>query len=184
MRGFKRSGEVIKVRLTDYETAMLESLVDQLSELLAAESADSVGPDPFARWQAELDQTEPLDRDDPAITRLFPDAYPEDAAASAEFRRLTQSKQRSERQHQIEVVLSALADSQAGSNAVQVRLIDLDDWLKTLTAVRLSLAARLGIQTAADAEELAELPEDDPRAYIYRVYEWLAYLAENLLSRS
>ncbi len=25
------------------------------------------------------------------------------------------------------------------------------------------------------------LPEDDPRSYVYRVYEWIAYLTENLL---
>jgi hypothetical protein len=181
MRGFKRSGEVIKVRLSDYETAMLESLVDQLSELLAVDATEVADADPFVRWQAELDGGEPLDRDDPVITRLFPDVYPGDPVASAEFRRLTQGKQRTDRQRQIEVVLSGLADSQAGANPIQVRLIDFDDWLKTLTAVRLSLAVRLGIQTAEDAEELAALPEDDPRAYIYRVYEWVAYFTENLL---
>ena len=40
---------------------------------------------------------------------------------------------------------------------------------------------RLGIETPADAEELDALDEDDPRSYIYRVYEWIAYLTENLL---
>ena len=55
-------------------------------------------------------------------------------------------------------------------------------WLKTLTAVRLSLAVRLGIRTSEDAEELDELPETDPKAYVFRVYEWVAYLTENLLA--
>ena len=63
-----------------------------------------------------------------------------------------------------------------------MRLIDLDAWLKTLTAVRLSLAARLGIETAEDAAELDGLPDEDPRLFVYRVYEWIAYLSENLLS--
>lgn len=184
MRGFKRSGAVIKVRLTDYEAALLESLVDQLSELLEAEVGADADPDPFVRWQAEMDGGEQLDRDDPVVTRLFPDAYASDPVASAEFRRLTQAKQRTDRQRQAEVVMSALADSQAGSNPIQVRLIDLDDWLKTLTAVRLSLAVRLGIQSAEDAEEFAALSEDDPRSYVYRVYEWLAYLSEGLLGVS
>jgi len=62
-----------------------------------------------------------------------------------------------------------------------VRVIELDSWLKTLTGVRLSLAVRLGISTPEDAEELDALPEDEPRSYVYRVYEWIAYLTENLL---
>jgi hypothetical protein len=183
MRGFKRAGSMITVRITDYETALLESLIDQLMGLLEAEDElDSGSGDPFERWQAELADDDPLDRTDPVITRLFPDAYPENPVASTEFRRLTQAKQRSDRQRQAEVVLSALADSEAGKHRVQVRLIELDDWLKTLTAIRLSLAVRLGIQTADDLEELDALPDDDPRAYVYRVYEWIAYLSEGLLT--
>lgn len=181
MRGFKRAGSMIRMRLADYETAMLESLIDQMLGLLEAEDVPEVSGDPFERWQAELDGGEPLDRSDPVILRLFPDAYPDDPAASAEFRRLTQAKQRGDRQRQAEVVLSALADSEGGKRPVQVRLIDLDAWLKTLTAIRLALAVRLEIQTSDDAEQLQNLPQDDPRAYIYGVYEWIAYLSEALL---
>jgi hypothetical protein len=184
MRDFKRDGSMIRMRLTDYEAALLESLIDQLLGLLEADSAEPPSGDSFDRWQAEMDNAEPLDRSDPVILRLFPDAYADDPVASAEFRRLTQSKQRGDRQRQAEVVMSALADCEAGKHPVQVRLIDLDDWLKLLTAVRLSLAVRLEIQTAEDAEELEALPEDDPRSFIYRVYEWIAYLSENLVSLS
>lgn len=184
MRGFKRVGSTIRMRLADYEAAMLESLVDQMLGLLEAEGSPESSSDPFERWQAELDGGESLDRSDPVILRLFPDAYPEDPVASAEFRRLTQSKQRSDRQRQAEVVLSALADSDGGKQPVQVRLIDLDDWLKTLTAIRLALAVRLEIRTAEDAEALQGLAQDDPRSYIYGVYEWIAYLSEALVSLS
>ncbi|MBI5027699.1 MAG: DUF2017 family protein, partial [Actinobacteria bacterium] len=115
------------------------------------------------------------------IARLFPDAYPEDPGASADFRRFTQARQRDTRLAEAEIVLTALRDSDGGRHPVQVRVIELDAWLKTLTALRLSLAVRLGIETPADAEELDALDEDDPRSYIYRVYEWIAYLTENLL---
>lgn len=182
MRDFKRSGSLIKMKLSDYEAALLESLVEQLAELLATDIGVESSSDPFERWQAEMEETEPLDRTDPAIVRLFPDAYADDPIASSEFRRLTQSKQRSDRQQQADVVLSALADCDGGAHPVQVRLLELDDWLKTLTAVRLSLAARLGIETAEDAAELDALPEEDPRSFVYRVYEWIAYLSENLLA--
>lgn len=186
MREFKRVGSVIRMRLSDYETALLESLVDQLAGLLEADelAADHQSGDPFERWQAELDEADPPDRTDPVIARLFPDSHPGDPVASAEFRRLTHSKQRADRQRQADVVMTALTDSQSGSRAVQVRMIDLDEWLKMLTAIRLSLAVRLDINTAADAESVEALGEDDPRSYLYRVYEWLGYLSENLIGLS
>jgi hypothetical protein len=181
MRDFRRSGPSILMRLTDYEATLLESLVEQLAGLLEGEGEQPAEDDSFARWQAELSGSDLLDQSDPVIGRLFPDAYAGDAHASEEFRRLTQARQRGDRLGQAEVVLSALRDSDAGKHPVQVRVIELDTWLKTLTALRLSLAVRLGIETPADADELDSLPEDDPRSYIYRVYEWIAYLSENLL---
>jgi len=78
-------------------------------------------------------------------------------------------------------VLSALRDSEAGKHPVQVRVIELDSWLKTFTAVRLALSVRLGIETAGDVDDLEALDDDDPRSYIFRVYEWLALLTDGLL---
>lgn len=181
MRDFKRSGPMIRMLLTDYEATLLESLVEQFTGLLEADEQQPAQGDSFARWQAELSGPDPLDHTDPVVNRLFPDAYPEDPAASVEFRRLTQARQRSKRLDEAAAVLSALRDCDAGKHPVQVRVIELDSWLKTLTGVRLSLAVRLGISTVDDAQELDELPEDDPRSYVYRVYEWIAYLTENLL---
>lgn len=181
-RGFKRTGSLIRMRLTDYEVGLLASLVEQFAELIEADAAEPQTSDPFELWQAELATSEPLDRTDPVISRLFPDAYPQDPVASAEFRRLTQTRQRNDRRDQAEVVLAALAESDSGERPVQVPLAELDAWLKTLTALRLSLASRLGIQTADDVEDVERLGEDDPRSYVYRVYEWLAYLTESLIS--
>ena len=45
------------------------------------------------------------------------------------------------------------------------------------------MAVRLGIERPEDADELDQLGEDDPRSYIYRVYEWIGYLSEGLLSQ-
>lgn len=181
MRDFKRSGPSILMRLTDYEATLLESLVEQYTGLLESDEQQPDAGDSFARWQAELSGNDPLDHTDPVVNRLFPDAYPQDQAASGEFRRLTQARQRSTRLTEAEVVMSALRDCDAGKHPVQVRVIELDSWLKTLTGVRLSLAVRLGISTPDDADELDALPEDEPRSYVYRVYEWVAYLTENLL---
>lgn len=183
MRDFVRKGPVIRVRLTEYEATLLESLLDQLGGLLEADAEQVESDDPFARWQAEFSETGLLDHSDPVIRRLFPSAYPDDPAAAAEFRRFTQAKQRQDRLGQAEVVMAALRDSDGGRHPVQVRVHEIDQWLKALTALRLSLAVRLGIEQPEDAEELDALGEDDPRSYIYRVYEWVGYLSEGLLAQ-
>lgn len=181
MRDFSRSGPLIRMRLTDYEATLLESLVEQFAGLLEDGTEPVASTDPFERWQAELAADDPLDHTDPVIGRLFPDAYRDDPEASAEFRRFTQARQRETRLAEADVVVSALRDSDGGRRRVQVRVIELDQWLKTLTAVRLSLAVRLGIESADDADDLDALGDDDPRGYLYRVYEWLGYLTENLI---
>ena len=180
-RYIRRSGPLILMKLTEYEVMLLESLVEQFAGLLEADTQAPAESDSFARWQAELSNEDPLDHTDPVIRRLFPDAYPGDVPASEEFRRLTQARQRSDRLGQAEVVLSALRDADAGKHAVQVRVIELDTWLKTITAVRLSLAVRLGIESAADVETWESLPSDDPRSYLYEIYNWLSAVSENLL---
>ncbi len=179
-----RKGPVIKLRLSEYEATLLESLLDQLSGLLAGEDESIVADDPFERWQAEFSESEALDRSDPVIERLFPQAYPDDPAASAEFRRFTQARQRQARVDQAELVMDALRATDGGRHPVQVRVVELDQWLKALTALRLSLAVRLGIESAEDAEALEALGDDDPRGYTYRVYEWLGYLTEALLAHA
>ena len=183
MRDFTRKGPVIRVRISEYEATLLESLLDQLSTLLGADDVPEDPGDPFARWQAEFSEIGLLDHSDPVIRRLFPDAYSGDPTASAEFRRFTQARQRQERIDHAELVISALRDSDGGQRPVQVRVVEIDRWLKALTAVRLSLAVRLGIERPEDADELDALGEDDPRSYVYRVYEWVGYLSEGLLSQ-
>lgn len=183
MRDFRRNGPVIRVRLTEYEATLLESLLDQLGGLLGAGEEPPTGDDPFTRWQAEFSETGQLDHSDPVIERLFPAAYPDNPVASEEFRRFTQGRQRQDRIEQAELVMAALRDSDGGHKPVQVRVVEVDQWLKALTALRLSLAVRLGIERPEDADELDELGEDDPRSYIYRVYEWIGYLSEGLLAQ-
>lgn len=183
MRPFVRKGPVIRLKLTEYEATLLESLLDQLTGLLEGDREPLPVDDQFARWQAEFSETGQLDHSDPVIGRLFPDAYPGDPAATAEFRRFTQARQRQDRLDHAETVMAALRDSDGGRRPVQVRVIEIDLWLKALTALRLSLAVRLGIERAEDADELDQLPDEDPRSYVYRVYEWIGYLSEGLLSQ-
>ena len=53
---------------------------------------------------------------------------------------------------------------------------------RTLTALRLAVATRLGITDAESADELADLPDDDPRSFMVSVYDWLGFAQETLIS--
>jgi hypothetical protein len=65
---------------------------------------------------------------------------------------------------------------------VEVELVaeQLQAWLRSLTDVRLALATRLGVEQDDD-DYWDALPEDDPRAYLHDIYEWLGFVQETLV---
>lgn len=182
MKRFSRRGRTIRLTLSEYEAELLVRLVAELGELLqAATPPVPVSDDPFERWQAEFEGAAQLDHADPVIARLFPDAYADDAAASEEFRRFTAARQLQQRAEQGDVMRAAILASQAGKRPVEIPSDAVEVWLKGLTGLRLSLAARLEIRTAADADAFDHLSPEDPRAFVWEVYDWLGYLSEGLL---
>ncbi|WP_298134321.1 DUF2017 family protein [Micropruina sp.] len=182
MSRFKHSGrQVLLVDLADYEEAVLESMVEQLIGLLEGDDDHDTGDDPFAQWEADMAASDDLDNSDPVIARLFPPAYRGDDKAEQEFRRFTQNAQRRTKIEQAQLVLDALLESNGGREAVVVRAVDADAWLKTITAIRLALSVRLGIRTAEDIDELERLDPDEPRGVLYGMYEWLAGFLDGLV---
>lgn len=169
------------LKLSEGEAALITSLCEQLVGLLEADQLQVAGDDPFAVWEAEL-AAPSLDRSDPVLARLFPSAYEGDDLAEADFRRYTENDQRRSRINQAHAVIATLASADP-KQGVQIAEQDVDAWLKTLTALRLSLATRLGIESDGDVAELAELPESDPRALLAQVFEWLGYLLEQVLAQ-
>lgn len=118
---------------------------------------------------------------DPAVTRLLPDAYPDDQAASREFRRLTGGDLLERRGQDAATVLRTLgidgADLDPTSDPDATIAVALGEgealaWMRTLSAVRLVLATRLGIQTEDDHQP------DDPR---FGVYDWIGYRLDGLM---
>ena len=81
-----------------------------------------------------------------------------------------------------QVVLRRLSETEQGARDVRIPADEVDQWLRTLTSVRLAVATRLGITDTESAEELAELPETDPRAFMLSVYDWLGFAQETLIS--
>jgi hypothetical protein len=114
---------------------------------------------------------------DPALQRLLPDAYPDDATASAEFRRFTTDGLAERKVLNARTVMESLAHGSSGRVEVQLDEAGTAAWLRTITDVRLVLGARLGIVRDGDAGDV----HDDESAYRRAVYDWLAYVQETLV---
>jgi len=187
MRGFGRKRGRLLAGLDLAEISLLAGLIDQLIELLTDEDvfASAVpveSNDPFELWEAEFRTAEP-DADprriDPVLQRLFPDAYPNDPVASAEFRRFTEIDQRNRKVEAGQVVIDDLATAHRGEIVIDPTHVNA--WLTTFTNLRLALAIRLDITDERAADELAALPDGDPRNFLFSVYEWLGWLQESLV---
>lgn len=141
------------------------------------------GGDPFAFWARDLaaDPDEPELPDDPAVARLFPNAYPHDPQAASEFRRFTQADLQQGKIDSARTVRATLAATDGGRVPLRISVDQVDTWLKFLTNLRLVFAARLGIDDAEGAERIASLPPEDPRAFMASVYEWLGFAQETLV---
>lgn len=156
------TARTVVVDLARLEAAHLSGLVGQFAELLD-ESA--------------------VDDDDPAIARLAPAAYSDDAAA-AEFRALTRGDLLARRSADAAIVLASLQDAAqlpddlddpALLEHVEIRLDpgECGAWLRTLAAVRLVMATRLGVAEVDDHDH------EDPR---FGIYDWVGYRLDGLVA--
>lgn len=192
MQGFSRRKGQLVAHFEPQEVEILGSLLEQLVELLGDQClgpwpcapAGDEQEDVFARLEAELssDSAEDIELDrevDPVLRRLFPDAYPDDPAASYDFRRFTQADQR---EAKIEGCCRMGDDLRAARQGrVSLTPERVDAWLSTLTNLRLALAVRLEIDDAEAVERLSELPENDPRSWLFSIFEWLGWVQESML---
>ena len=126
----------------------------------------------------------PREGADPALDRLAPPVYPDDDAAAAEFRLRTESELFDRRRADALTMrgdLDGLDTDDAmprdvlAPHEVEVPTGHIDAWLRTLAAVRLVVASRLGIER--DDRHDA----DDPR---FQVYDWLGYRLDDLIQRA
>lgn len=152
------TADLVLLTIARIEAQHLAGLVQQFSDLLReTEDASS----------------------DPAVARLVPDAYPDDAAAAGEFRHATEDDLLDRRRDDADRVLATLSaagglDGPADTEVVDVALSpdDARAWMRALAAIRLVIASRLGIASEEDHDE------DDPR---FGVYDWLGYRLEGLI---
>ncbi|WP_279366856.1 DUF2017 family protein [Microbacterium testaceum] len=150
------SERVVVLEISGLEALHLAGIVGQFRDLLADSRAG----------------------EDPAVERLLPDAYPDDAAASREFRRLTGGDLLERRSQDVATVLHTLGLDGADLDPDATIAVALGEtealaWMRTLSALRLVMATRLGIQNDDDHD-----PED-PR---YGVYDWIGYRLDGLVA--
>ncbi len=188
MSGFarhRRSGRVIAT-FTGFEADLLRSLTSQLVELLRNERAAPTGGDPL---EAMFDFSGPTSEpEDPVLRRLFPTAYPDDEEAAAEFRRFTEGTLRDGKADAAAAIIDALEEAGLPPLLEEEGLVidvELDEgeataWLRSFTDVRLALATRLGVEEG-DEDYWHTLPDDDPRAQVHDIYDWLGYLQDSLV---
>lgn len=184
------------VALDEVEISILRSLVVQLLELIGPGDEPVDGEDPLAALFAEGPSKPPSD---PALARLFPDAYggPDRPAESgkpqeelrelsAEFRRFTENDLRSgKREDAVTVVrtLDALAPAGDGGAVLTLTGDECRSWLRSLNDLRLTIGTRLEVSDEDEGEEgsLYRLPDADPRKPMVMAYLWLGALQETLV---
>ncbi|GLF93485.1 DUF2017 domain-containing protein [Streptomyces yaizuensis] len=178
------------VALDEVEISILRSLAVQLLELIGPGETPVEGADPLAALFAEGPSEPPSD---PALARLFPDAYggpdAEEAdrslrEASAEFRRFTENDLRThKRDDALAVVraLDALSPGEEGGAVLTLPPGECVHWLRALNDLRLTIGTRLEVTDEDESSALYRLPDSDPRKPMVMAYLWLGVLQETLV---
>ena len=183
----RRRGGGAVATFSGFEADLIRSLASQLVELLRNEvAAPSASDDPLEQL---LDFSGPTtEPEDPVLARLFPTAYPDDEEAAGEFRRFTEGSLRDHKARAAVQVIDSLEEAGLPTELAEDGLVvdvELDKdqsvtWMKSFTDIRLALATRLGVEED-DEDYWMALPEEDPRAHVYDIYQWLGFLQETLV---
>ena len=172
--GLASDGErAIVLELEEVEVALVQSLARQLIDFVGSDSVVSddplavmVGIDPSARTP-----------DDPALRRLLPDAFMDDPDAADEFRRFTELDLRRSKIDNAQAVLASLSGD---PRELVLEGDAIGAWLGFLNDTRLTIGTRLEI-TEENHEELADLPDSDPRSGLFQVYDWLTFVQDSMV---
>jgi len=190
---FERSSSgAIVATFSSVEAELISSLATQVAGLLGSVAARSDDPELAGTG---IGGSSRMDTD-PAIARLLPNAYSGDDDASQEFRQLTERGLASRKIDNAVTVLKTLApiasadatlagitDAELSDEALEFgEEISLDAadalaWMRALTDIRLTIAARLGIVTDEDVID----EEDEQAVVLADVYGWLGMVTESLV---
>ncbi|ADD41566.1 DUF2017 domain-containing protein [Stackebrandtia nassauensis] len=185
------SGGGATILLGQVEISVLHGYATQLLDLLGPGQEPAHGDAEALLASVFTDQPDEPPTD-PVLARLFPDAYddpdrpPDDEtrAASAEFRRYTESDMRARKRGDILTLircLETLTPSEPDGTELRLNEDECRQWLGALNDLRLALGTRLDITGDHDSEAFLQLPDSDPRKPSAMVYLWLSGLQETLI---
>jgi hypothetical protein len=158
---FRRRGTELVARFEQAEVDVLVQLSSEVQGLLS-----------------QSESVEPGSPSERAIDRLLPAAYRDGAENDEEFRRFTAVGLIDRKTRNAARVRATLADGDSTGGMVTVTLDadEIQSWLRTLTDIRLTLAAGLGIENDGDEQLIS-----DENRFAVDVYGWLGYVQETLL---
>jgi len=170
------SGQIVGT-FTDGQAGVLRFLLTGQLALLDEEDPLGDDPDPLAEALgiAEGPVKKP---DNPALARLFPDAY-DDGDEASEFRRLTEPDLREGKRAAARQVLGMLQDYTEGDE-LWLAKEQAQVWLGAMNDIRLVLAVWLEIEDDDD-NPFDRIKEGDERYDIVVMYHWLGALVEWLI---
>jgi hypothetical protein len=184
-KGFKKTRRGVSAKLDAGERTLLAHLFVEVWELLGGadggEGGDVAGAnvDPLEAMVGIGTAT--AEPSDPALARLLPSAHREDDDVAAEFRRYTEQGLRARKRAGLETARQSLGRD----GALDLDRAEASAWVVALTDVRLVIGERLGLRTDDEAQALADslddLDEEDPRAFLVAIYDFLTWLQESLV---
>jgi hypothetical protein len=186
---FRRHRGAIVGSLGEAEAELLRHAAEQMLLLLGSTAPSPEDPpEPVAPVPADplgeltglgtLPSGPPTD---PALERLFPDGYRDDATASAELRRFTEDDLRAGKVGRLRDMYATVP---AGGGEVRLDDEAADTWLRALTDLRLVLGVRLDVDADTDPYQLAHdalESGDEAMATSALLYHYAGALSQTLV---
>jgi len=185
--------------LTEPESALLSSLAAQVADMLdeLGSAPHITDPDAAALYESVGIGGSTTLHDDPAIARLLPNAYSDDLDASRDFRGLTERSLAARKVANARAVIASLDAARSAAGELRLDAALVQSWMRTLVDIRLTIAARLGIEhdgDGLDGDGLDSGPraddtdrrsaghgESDDSLVMRDVYDWLGWVSESLM---
>jgi len=171
-------GTTLVASLSQPELSLIHTLAAQVADMLddLARAPSIADPDAAALYESVGIGGSAAIHSDPAIARLLPDAYKGDADASRDFRGLTERSLAARKVANARMVVASLTVAEEAGGELRIDATQVQAWLRTLADIRLTIAARLGIEADGD-----EGPDDEDSLVLRDVYDWLGWVTETLL---
>ena len=189
MKKFRRKAGAVATQLSAYEVELLSSLVSQLVEMVSDGDPDGFAEpeadDPFEEWSQDLasDPDQPEAARGPGPATAVPGRLPARRGGLVGLPPVHRTGSEGQEDHRgAPGAGPAAGDRPRRRHELRIPVSEVDVWLRTLTSVRLAVAHPAGHHRRRIRRGAGELPDDDPRAFMVSVYDWLGFAQETLIS--